>query len=277
MVIEPPSSFIENSGRDGVDKYTHFEKFVFTDGTYYSSVIASTGSSNGPYLETDVNNAPVVQAVQLAAINEDASITFTAAQLLDGTNIKDADGSTISISSVSVPSSQGIITASGSGTWTFVPAANFNGQATITFVTTDGTKNFSQTASINVNAANDAPAVGLNPVTLTTTEDTSILITKDQLLANISDPEGSTLSITAISVSHGTITNNGNGTWTYTPAANSTSQATISFTVSDGTATTNTNMKVNITAVNDAPVVNAPPSYTTNEDSSGYKFPLIIS
>jgi VCBS repeat-containing protein len=261
--------------RDGIDKFTHVEKFQFTDGMWFSSVIPSTGSANGPYLESDVNNAPVVPAVTLSSIVEDASspLSITQSQLLSGLT-KDVENQTMSILSVSVPAAQGTIAGSGTGPWTFTPAHDFNGTATITFVVSDNGTNasavhYTQTASVTVTPVNDAPVAGGTPVTFSTAEDSAILISATQLLANTTDADSSNLSIASISVNQGTITNLGNGMYSYNPPANYNGNAVISFTVSDGTLTSATQTAtVAVTAVNDAPVVNAPTAYTMNEDGT---------
>jgi len=261
--------------RDGVDKYTHVEKFQFTDGIWYSSVIDSTGNDCGPYLETDVNNAPVVPPVTLSAIVEDTTtaLSITKSQLLSGAT-KDIENQTMSILSVSVPAAQGTITGSGNGPWSFLPAANFNGTANITFVVSDnGTSSsavtYTQVATINVTAVNDAPVAGGSPVSFTTLEDRAVLISQASLLSNTSDIDSTNLSIASISVNQGTIVSVGNGMYAYNPPANYTGGAVISFTVSDGSLTSATQTaNVTITPVADTAIINSPAAFSMKEDGS---------
>ncbi|OOC13523.1 hypothetical protein BM451_10930, partial [Dickeya dadantii] len=71
------------------------------------------------------------------------------------------------------------------------------------------------------------------------------------VLANDSDVDGDSLTVTAATVGHGTVVINANGTLTYTPAANYNGSDTISYTVSDGHGGTATaTVAVTITPVN---------------------------
>ena len=89
--------------------------------------------------------------------------------------------------------------------------------------------------SVLFNSVNDAPVA--TPVTLAAgTEDTAYTITAATLLAEVTDVDGPSLSITSVSVASGggSIVNNGNGTWTYTPAANYSGPVSFNYTASDG-------------------------------------------
>ncbi len=116
-----------------------------------------------------------------------------------------------------------------------------------------------QTAGITITGVNDAPAA--TPVTLAAiAEDSGArLITSAELLAGVTDVDGPSLSITALSIQSGsgTLVNNNNGTWSYTPGLNDDTAVTFSYTASDGTLTASSTATLDITPVNDAPV--APP------------------
>jgi large repetitive protein len=106
-------------------------------------------------------------------------------------------------------------------------------------------------------AVNTAPIVS-GAVTLPAgTEDTTITITAAQLLANSSDAEGNSLTVSNVQASSGTIVNNGNGTFTYTPAANANGTVNFTYTVSDGALSTAAIATLAIAAVNDGPVAGA--------------------
>ena len=66
-------------------------------------------------------------------------------------------------------------------------------------------------------------------------EDGTIKITKADLLANSSDPEGDPLSILNLQVAEGqgSLTENTDGSWTFTPDANWNGDVQFSYTVSD--------------------------------------------
>ncbi|MCB6179849.1 Ig-like domain-containing protein, partial [Rhodobacter sp. Har01] len=84
--------------------------------------------------------------------------------------------------------------------------------------------------------------VNLPPVAgddaLTTAEDSPLTFAAATLLGNDSDPNGTALSITAITQpANGTLTNLGNGSYTYTPTAGFSGSDSFTYTVSDGTLT----------------------------------------
>ena len=102
--------------------------------------------------------------------------------------------------------------------------------------------------------ANTAPSVTID-ATVTTNEDTAKVITTASLLANDTDADGDTLSVSSIvNATNGTATlNTAKTEITFTPNANSTTAGVITYKVSDGTDTTDNTITVNVTAVNDAP------------------------
>jgi Ca2+-binding RTX toxin-like protein len=106
-------------------------------------------------------------------------------------------------------------------------------------------------------AVNTAPIVSGAVALPAGTEDTTITITAAQLLANSSDAEGNTLTVSNVQVSSGTVVNNGNGTFTYTPADNASGTVNFTYTVSDGALSTAATATLAIAAVNDGPVAGA--------------------
>ncbi len=100
---------------------------------------------------------------------------------------------------------------------------------------------------------NTAP-VASGPVALgEMNEDGSITVTRDQLIANISDWDGDLLTVESVSSGYGSIVSSGEGEWTFTPAANRNGAAIINFRVTDGEAYLSSSASINITPVNDAP------------------------
>ena len=134
----------------------------------------------------------------------------------------------------------------------YTPAADFNGTETITYTVSDGTDTSEGTFTITVTAVNDAPVAVAN--TLTVDEDSSISNT--DVIANDTDVEDDTLTLTAVSTDGtGTVAVNSDGlSVDYTPAANFNGTETITYTVSDGTDTSEGTFTITVTAVNDAPV-----------------------
>ncbi|WP_374089088.1 cadherin-like domain-containing protein [Methylomicrobium lacus] len=110
------------------------------------------------------NNAPQAAPVDLGHAGEDSSaITITAEQLPAGAS--DADGDTLHITTLSlIHSSQGQLTANADSSWTFVPAANLNGNVAFDYTVSDGALSASSSASLTLDPINDAPVV--QPVAL---------------------------------------------------------------------------------------------------------------
>lgn len=85
-------------------------------------------------------------------------------------------------------------------------------------------------------------------------EDTPKTITKAQLLANASDPDGDPLSVANVTANHGTLVDNHDGTFTFTPVANYNGAVNLAYDVVDGKGgTANGTASLTLAAVNDAP------------------------
>ena len=235
---------------------------------------------------TPVNDAPVNTLPASYATNEDTSVRLTGISVAD----VDAGGGAFSVTLSVGPggtltaTSGGGVTITGSGTASitltgtlasingylgsaaapvFVPTADFNGNVTLTMVSSDGALTDTDTRVIAVAAVNDPP-VGSN-ASFTTAEDTAFSGT----LPVATDVDSPTLTYArgATAPAHGTVTINANGTYTYTPAANYNGTDSFTYTVSDGIATVEYTVSVTVTAVNDTPIAN-PVTATTNEDTT---------
>jgi uncharacterized delta-60 repeat protein len=165
-------------------------------------------------------------------------------------NDSDVDGDSLTISAASAD----IGTASVVGNQIqYAPAADSNGLATVTYTVSDnngGTN--TATVTITITAVNDAPVA--NNDTATMAEDAAPILIN--VLANDSDEDGDSLTISAASADIGSVSVVGYQIQ-YTPAADSNGLATVTYTVSDNNGGTNTaTVAITITAVNDAPIAN---------------------
>ncbi|WP_238281238.1 VCBS domain-containing protein, partial [Methylobacterium goesingense] len=123
---------------------------------------------------------------------------------------------------------------------------------TVFTVASDGVSGTQVTLAVG----NEAPRLdGIQATLAAGTEDTAFTVTTAQLLKGFVDPEGATLSVTNLSVDHGTIASDGQGGYSVTPAADYNGPLTISYGISDGKATTPAQLNLALAAVNDAPVV----------------------
>ena len=121
-----------------------------------------------------MNDAPVLTGTQatLAAGTEDTSYTINTADLLAG--FTDVDGDTLSVSGLTA--NHGSLVDNGDGTWTFTPAANYNGPVSLSYNVIDGHGgSVAATQSFNLAAVNDAPVLTGTQATLAAgTEDTDL-------------------------------------------------------------------------------------------------------
>ncbi len=149
---------------------------------------------------------------------------------------------------------------------TYTNTADYNGPATLTVQTTDGTATDTDTVAITV-----TPVVDITNDSASTNEDTPVTLS---VLAN--DSFEGTPTITSINgvaiavggtvaVTNGTVTLNAGGTLTFTPAANYNGPASFTYTVTSGGVTETATAAITINAVNDAPVAIAD-SISTSED-----------
>ena len=189
---------------------------------------------------TGVNDAPTAND-DTATTDEDTPTTI---DILG--NDTDPDGDPLTISDIDTTGLKGTVTDNGDGTVTYDPAGQFNslgvGQSdavTFSYTIADGNGGM-DTAKVDVTitGVNDAPVA--NDDTAATGEDSSVTI---PVLANDTDVEGDTLSITGIDATglKGEVTENADGTITYNPngqfddlGPNDTAVETFQYAVGDG-------------------------------------------
>jgi len=265
--VDPAQGTVTENG-DGTYSFEPAADFNGDVSLSFDVSDGSTTTTASADLSVDaVNDAPVVSNVELGTASEDGSITFSEADLLSGAS--DVDGDDLSVSGISVDPSQGTVTDNGDGTYSFEPAADFNGDVSLSFDVSDGTTTTTASADLSVDAVNDAPVVS-NVELGTASEDGSITFSEADLLAGASDVDGDDLSVAGVSVdpSQGSITDNGDGTYSFEPAADFNGDVSLSFDVSDGTTTTTASADLSVDAVNDAPVVSNVELGTASEDGS---------
>ena len=211
-----------------------------------------------------IANAAPIAANDSYDVDEDSPLTWASPGVL--TNDIDADGNTLTAVLVDGPS-HGVLTLSANGSFTYMPAANFNGADSFTYKANDGTVDSTvATVAITINPVNDAPVAAND--SYSTDEDTTLTISAPGVLGNDSDIDGDAMSTGTVSgPSHGTLTLNADGSFTYTPNANYNGPDSFTYEAYDASSESNVaTVSIAVNAVNDAPVA-ASDSYSTNEDT----------
>ena len=153
-------------------------------------------------------------------------------------NDLDVDGDALTVVAGTFATTQGgSITIAADGSYTYTPAANFNGADSVDYTVTDGSLTDIGTLNITVNAVNDAPVAVDDAITAT--EDTPFNSVID-LDANDLDLDGDALTVVAgtfATAQGGQITIATDGSYTYTPAANFNGADSVDYTVTDGSLT----------------------------------------
>jgi VCBS repeat-containing protein len=214
---------------------------------------------------TPVNDAPVAAAVRSVTTLED---TATAAIAIGAT---DVDGDTLgySLKAGFTPTKGAVVFDAAAGTFTYTPTANVNGTDSFTIIVSDGHGGTSeQVVTVGITPVNDAPTAAATKA-VTTVEGTATAA----ITIGATDLDGDTLAYTVKSgfaPVKGTVTIDAvAGTFTYTPAAHLNGADSFTLVVSDGHGgTTEQVVSVDITPVNDAPVLAATRIVTTLEDTA---------
>ena len=229
----------------------------------------STDTKNITVTIHGTNDAPVLTgtAASLAHGAEDTGYTITATSLLAG--FTDVDSSTLSVSGLTA--NHGTLVDNLDGTWTFTPAANYNGPVDLSYNVVDGQGgSTAATQSFVLDAVNDAPALTGTAATLAHgSEDTGYTIAATDLLTGFTDVDGDTLSVAGLSANHGTLVDNLDGTWTFSPEANYNGPVDLSYNVTDGNGgSTPATQSFVLDAVADAAVIAGVDAGSVTEDAA---------
>jgi len=227
------------------------------------------------------NDAPVA-VIDSVSGTEDASVTINVLA-----NDTDVDGETLTITHVNGANIavNGTVAVGGGasvrlnadGTLTYVPAANANGVQTFSYTVSDGMGGAAtSTVEVDLAAVNDAPVAQAD--TASTDEDTALVLTATSLLANDTDLDGDTLSISsvsAVSERGASVSINAAGDVVYDPGSSTELQAlsrgqqvtdTFTYVVTDAAgATSIATVTITVDGQLEAPVAN-PDTVTVSQN-----------
>ncbi|HHX8453745.1 TPA: tandem-95 repeat protein [Vibrio diabolicus] len=211
---------------DGTVTYIPDDNYVGKD--MFTYVVTSGGVSESTTVEvnvTPVNDAPMAKD-DTAITDEDTPVTIDVLP-----NDNDVDGDKLSIESASVPKEQGTVEVVN-GKLVFTPAENFNGDAEITYIVTDGELTDEAKVTVTVNAVNDTPVVESNIADQTLAEDfTPYTIDLNTAFSDVDNVDGElTFSVSGNSNIQVAIVN---GIATFTPTADWNGSEILTFTATD--------------------------------------------
>ncbi|MCB9875897.1 MAG: tandem-95 repeat protein, partial [Planctomycetaceae bacterium] len=226
---------------------------------------AASASANVTVVVTGVNDAPTVQAVSIAAMEDGGAVTGTF--LGDDVDTDDSRGTLVYSFIGQLPANSGTLVNNNDGTFRFNPGSDFQslreGETrvlTFRYNARDSHQALSSTATgtITVTGKNDVPVVA--NLALATGENQS-------LTANFSGSDadtGASLTYTANALQgSGSLLNNGNSSFTFDPLtafdhlpASGTATVTFTYFATDGMVQSGlATVAITVNGANDAPTV----------------------
>ena len=180
-------------------------------------------------------------------------------------NDTDADDDTLKAVLHAGPS-HGSLTLNDDGSFTYTPAADYNGTDSFTYYATDDTFDSAQvTVTITVNAVNDVP-VGATDIYTVLPNNQLDINAASGLMSNDSDIDGDSLTVTLVDdVEHGTLTLNSDGSFSYVPETDYHGLDTFTYKLNDGNLDSE-NITVEIYV--NTPTAAENDTYAVDEDSS---------
>ena len=238
--------------------------------TTYTPTADFNGSDSYTYTITDNNGATSTATVTVTVTAVNDAPTATSASITTDEDTTSA-GVTPSVTDVDDTSfTFAIVSQGANGTaavvgnqLVYTPSADFNGVDSFTYSATDGGGlSVTGTASVNVNAVNDAPTA--TSASITTDEDT----TSVGVTPSVTDVDDTSFTFAIVSQgANGTAAVVGNQL-VYTPNADFNGADSFTYSATDGGGLSVTGTaSVNVNAVNDAPSATSA-SITTDEDTA---------
>ena len=201
----------------------------------------------------NVNEAAPVAFTDTYDIDEDNTLTASAA---DGVLNNDTDADQTDLKAVIVRQpTNGTLTLSDDGSFTYVPTANFAGMDSFIYRANDGVFDSNDaTVVISVDAINDEPIATADSYEARE-NDTLTTSNANGVLSNDIDADNDALTASLVSTtSNGVLTLNDDGGFTYTPNNEFVGRDSFSYQATDGSFSSDVvTVNLNISPINNAP------------------------
>jgi len=203
----------------------------------YDRMLSLTNGAASPggmltYLNINVPVPPVANP-DTYSVNEDTLLNVA----LPGVLSNDTGGTLTALLVNNVQ--HGTLNLNANGSFTYMPAFNYNGQDGFTYKANNGVSDSNvATVTITVNPVNDLPVAAADAYSVFANN--TLNVAAPGILANDTDPENAALSaVLDTNVTHGVLALNANGSFTYTPNPGYTGIDSFTYRASDGIATGN--------------------------------------
>jgi VCBS repeat-containing protein len=235
-------SAIDGSALADGARYTYFAVAVYGDGVRSdpSNIVTITGVNDPPSAADDAYS-----------VAEDGTLTVPAPGVLGNDGDADSEGVVLTAVRVSGPA-HGTVVLNADGSFTYTPAADYNGPDAFAYKATDGSLDTNvATVRITVRPVNDAP-VAVDDA-FATAEDTPLT---GHVLGNDSDVDRDHLTAVLVAgpAQAAAFALNADGTFAYTPRRDYAGPDAFTYRASDGTVLSNVaTVTLSVTPVNDTP------------------------
>jgi VCBS repeat-containing protein len=235
-----------NANFHGTDSFT----YQVNDGTENSNIATIN------ILVNSVNDTPTGPTTgTLDNGVEDTVYPVLAATLLQGFSDVDTEDT---LSVINLNSVNGTFAATTNG-WDFTPTQDHNGLVTFTYQVSDGAGGIVDgvTRTFNLTPVNDKPAGSPAGELANGEEDKAYTILRSNLINGYSDVDNDELSVTNLTVNHGTLSvfDSVTNSWTFSPDPNYNGVVNLGYGISDGKGgeITGINRSFVLDPVNDTP------------------------
>lgn len=238
------------------------DPFVRSNSVYWEEVEESTTgyATEHTFVLAAANVAPVA-ADNSYSVAEDTTLNEAVPGVLGDDTDVNLDLLTATLVN---PVSHGTLTLDTTGSFSYTPAAHFNGTDSFTYRASDGKADSNvATVTITVNAVNDPP-VAIDDA-YSVDQDNVLTVSASGVLSNDSDVDGTALTAAVVSnPSDGELALDSAGTFTYTPTAYFAGTDSFTYKATDGTSDSNV-ATVTIT------VKQAAPTITSTSPNKGFR------